>query len=166
MARDRCKDIKKQLTFPKSPAFVNERGARGEAEEMTETLDFCRKRNIPFNHEEHNYFRLKQAQAKFKSYKHSLNACFETNRPTEFETGVKLLKDSKDRPPSGKVSNAFADTRLYMPSTANKPYAKFKKNLENLITDTPDQKSKSAVTTRKAARVNTLTQKALTKRQA
>ena len=42
VARDKGKDIKNQLTFPKSPAFVNERGARGEAIEVTETLDFCR----------------------------------------------------------------------------------------------------------------------------
>ena len=131
VARDRCLDIKEQLTFPKSPAFVNERGARGEAAEMTETLDFCRKRNIPFNHEEHNYFRLKQAQAKFKSYKHSLNVCFETHRPTEFETGVSMLKDAKDRPPSGKVSSQFADTRLYLPQTAQKPYANFRRTLDN-----------------------------------
>ena len=53
-----------------------------------------------------------------------------------------------------------------MPSTANKPYAKFKKTLEGHVTDTPDQKSKSAVTTRKTARNNSLTQKTLPKRQA
>ena len=53
--------MKKTLTFPKSPAFVNVRGAgRKEPPQLTDALDFCRKRNIPFNHEEYNYYRLRQ----------------------------------------------------------------------------------------------------------
>ena len=105
LQRDKCEAIKQALTFPKSPAFVNARGARGmEPPALVDTLDFCRKRNIPFNHEEYNYYRLKQGQARFKSYVHSVNACFETSRPTEYETGLQLLRDAEPRPPPDRVS--------------------------------------------------------------
>ena len=133
LQRDKAEGIKKTLAFPKSPAFVNVRGARGkEAPQLPNALDFCRKRNIPFNHEEYNYYRLKQGQATYKSYVHSVNACFETSRPTQFATGVSVLADQAGGPPPHQVSKQFTDCRLYLPSTAGKPLAALKKELDGL----------------------------------
>ena len=158
LQRNKCEGIKKTLTFPKSPAFVNARGARSkEPPQLPNTLDFCRKKNIPFNHEEYNYYRLKQGQARFKSFVHSVNACFETSRPSQFETGTELLQDQEGHPPPGRVSPQYTDCRLYLPSTASKPYAALKKELEGHDGSTPHLKvpgSKSASTSKAKATRN------------
>ena len=46
--RDNADSLKKELTYPTSPAFVNIY-KMGKETELTDASDFCRKKNIPFN---------------------------------------------------------------------------------------------------------------------
>ena len=65
--RDNAENLKKKLTYPTSPAFVNIY-KMGRETELVDADEFCKKKNIPFNQEEFNYYRLKQGNQRFKQY--------------------------------------------------------------------------------------------------
>lgn len=96
--RDAGENLEQKLKFPTSPAFVSVYKMRNDIK-VSRAQDFCLEKNIPFSSEEHNFYRLKQSQARFKTYAHSVNKCYETARPDEFTTGTRLLKDLPRKPP-------------------------------------------------------------------
>ena len=55
--RDEGEKIRKELKFPQSPAFVNVYKIKHNTH-LTKTSEFCQRKNIPFNSEEHNFYRL------------------------------------------------------------------------------------------------------------
>ena len=74
-----------------------------------------------------------------KQFQQTMNQCFETNRPTELETGLKLFyqkipeKDSDppflSREATGYVSKSYLDARpIYMPPVAIDIIRKLKYN--------------------------------------
>ena len=97
--RELAKDIEKQLKFPSSPAFINQvlnNQPLNKKKEMAlpSVVEYCRNKNIPFMDEEDRYYKLKQFKQSHKFYQTYLNRCFETNRSSEYEIGVKTLSDT------------------------------------------------------------------------
>lgn len=109
MKREKAVDIMRKLTFPQSPAFVNnvvknpndekkgkvsKERKNNEEKVLPSVVDFCRQKNIPFLDEEDRYYKINQFKQSHKMYSMSLNKCFETNRPSEYEIGVKNLTEN------------------------------------------------------------------------
>ena len=113
--RDKSEKLRKDLTFPQSPAFVNIYKMNKETN-LVQASDFCLQNNIPFNSEEHNYYRLRQTRQRFKQYSSSINQCFETARPDDFATGINLMSERDPRPPKNKVTENYTDGQLYIPN--------------------------------------------------
>lgn len=102
MKRDKASDIMKQLIFPQSPAFVHNvvknpssqtKSSKKTKSKLEGVVDYCRSQNIPFLDEEDRYYKVNQFKQSLKIYSQSLNKCFETNRPQDFEIGVKCLEE-------------------------------------------------------------------------
>ena len=124
--RETGEKLEKELKFPISPAFVSIYKMNKDIK-VPRAQDFCHDKNIPFSSEEHNYYRVKQSQARFKTYAHSVNKCYETSRPDDFEMGTKLLSNvTRSRlPPKDKVTKDFGDARLYVPNVYQEAHKKF-----------------------------------------
>ena len=74
---------------------------------LTTTIEFCAKKNIPFSVEEANLYRLKQNQQNYKSFATSLNHCYETARPDEFKTGFGFWTDADGAPKQNQITKDF-----------------------------------------------------------
>ena len=80
-----------------SPAFVNIYKMNRDIK-VPKVQDFCLEKNIPFNSEEENYYKLKQSQIRFKDFKNSVNSCYETARPDDVDTSLQLLDETSKVP--------------------------------------------------------------------
>ena len=98
---------------------------------LVQASDFCLQKNIPFNSEEYNFYRLRQTRQRFKHYQNSVNQCFETARPDDFTSGINLLSDRDPRPPADKVTQDYTDGQLYIPNV--QVYAKKGRNTSQNI---------------------------------
>ena len=121
--RNNAEKLEKELKFPISPAFVSIYKMNKDIK-VQRAHDFCKEKNIPFSSEEHNFYRLAQSKKRFNQYSKSVNKCFETSRPSEIETGKKLMKINQKEVPVGKVTENFGDSRLYVPNVFHQAYKK------------------------------------------
>jgi hypothetical protein len=87
--------LARQITFPASPAFVNNYKMHKDPN-VPKMTDVVAKKNIPFNVEEQCYYKIKQEKQRFKQFAHSINACFETGRPSEVEVAVNGITNFQD----------------------------------------------------------------------
>ena len=110
--RNQAEKLKNELKFPTSPAFVSVYKMKKDIK-LQGAQDFCSEKNIPFNSEEHNNYRLRQSRVQFKQFSQSVNKCFETARPTEFKTGTNMMKGRID---PKVVTKEYFDQRLYVPN--------------------------------------------------
>lgn len=113
--RDKASKLSKDLKYPCSPAFVSIYKMSRDTV-LPQATDYAQKQNIPFNSEEHNYYRSRQNKSRFRQYTHTMNQCFETSRPDDFTTGYNLLSDKEPRPPPEKTTSEFTDGQLYVPN--------------------------------------------------
>jgi hypothetical protein len=77
------------LNMPMSPAFVNSKKDKEPVLKMT--LEHCLEKNMPFCSEEDKFYRFRQFGSRFGHYKKALDECYETNIPSQFEQGMRLL---------------------------------------------------------------------------
>ena len=73
-----------------SPAFISIYKMNRDIS-VPRAHDFCREKNIPFNSEENNFYRIKQSEKRFKNYSQTVNKCFETARPSEMATAASVF---------------------------------------------------------------------------
>ena len=110
----------KFLSLPISPAFVNNYSMT-KPSKLKPIIDFCSQKNIPFIEEEVRYYKINQAKQMHKDFTKTMNQFFETNRPTQIETGLSLLNNQHifHRDETGYVNAEYSDTRpIYMPPVA------------------------------------------------
>jgi hypothetical protein len=111
----------KFLALPISPAFVNNYSVAKQPK-LKPIVEFCSQKNIPFIEEEVRFYKINQAKQMHKDFTKTVNQFFETNRPSQFETGLSLLSNEKTqkREETGYVNEEYADTRpIYMPAVAH-----------------------------------------------
>ena len=112
--RENAEKLEKSLKLPMSPAFISIYKMSKEIS-VPRAHDFCREKNIPFNSEENNFYRMKQSEKRFKNYSQTINKCFETARPSEMATASSVLtQKGKNIPPKDKLTKEFLDQRFYV----------------------------------------------------
>ena len=66
-----------------------------------------------------------------QKFNKTLELCFENNRPSEYQTGLKMLisEQSISREDTGYISDLYCDTRpIYLPPTAKHIFKKIISN--------------------------------------
>jgi hypothetical protein len=99
MKRDKCEQEEIDMHIPGSPAFISSQTKyfnmckKGGYRKLRKTVDFAKEKNIPFCSEEDKYYRFKQLNTKMKNFKKTLNDCFETKIPEQFDVGMRMMTD-------------------------------------------------------------------------
>ena len=129
--REGANRTKKQLKFPMSPAFVNIYKMNRDIK-VPKVQEFCLDKNIPFNSEEQNFYKLKQSQIRFKEFKNSINSCYETARPDDVDTSLQILDENSKAPlpPENRLTESFGDARLYVPNVYTQAHKKLQLSLK------------------------------------
>jgi hypothetical protein len=60
-------------------------------------LDYCTQKNIPFKLEEDLYYKINKLNQMHNKFEININKCFETQRPSENDQGIELLKNFEDQ---------------------------------------------------------------------
>ena len=101
------------LNMPVSPAFVNSQ--KEKEPKLKKQLDECLLKNIPFCAEEDKYYRFRQFGSRFGHYKQALDECYETDVPSQFDIGMRLLTNHPKKEKLSNVTDGYTSKKIYFP---------------------------------------------------
>ena len=127
--RKRAPTQEHDLKLPISPAFVNN-FRTAKQPDIKPVVQYCTQQNIPFKKEEGRFYKIYHAKQQHAQFNKTISQCFETMRPSEYQTGVKMMTSENpiSRQDLGYINSNYCDTRpIYMPSLARDVYNKIQK---------------------------------------